>query len=295
MTNKAIEKTQNEALQKLEREITTFIVGNDLQRKIGESQTKLCLQTALAWGLNPLKREIHFIPYWNSGAGKYEVKIVVGYEVYLKKAERSGKLNGWKVDIQGSGDDMKAIVTIYRKDWEYPFVHEVYFNEVKQTKKTERGEELSPTWAKMPKFMLKKVAIAQAFRLAFPEEIGGLPYIPEEISEIEESTPLPSIKEFKEAKQEEITQKEVKESGTMEDTAQVKKSENNEEQEAKKEEEKPREEEKKGEPASPRQIMMIDTFIKQGRLDPEVLKPGLTQDEAKELIRKGLKIKPKNL
>lgn len=287
MTNKAIEKKQSEALQKLEQEITAFIVGNDLQRKIGESQTKLCLQTALAWGLNPLKREIHFIPYWNSSAGKYEVKIVVGYEVYLKKAERSGKLNGWKVEIQGSGDDMKAIVTIFRKDWEYPFVHEVYFNEVKQTKKTERGEELSPTWAKMPKFMLKKVAIAQAFRLAFPEEIGGLPYIPEEISEIEEPTPLPSIKEFKEAKQEEIMRKEVKESGTMEDTTQVKKSE--------KEEEKPKEEEKKGEPASQRQIMMIETFIKQGRLNAEVLKAGLTQDEAKELIRKGLKIKPKNL
>jgi len=34
----------------------------------------------------------------------------------------------------------------------------------------------------MPKFMLKKVAIAQGFRLAFPVEMGGMPYIPEEIS-----------------------------------------------------------------------------------------------------------------
>ena len=33
----------------------------------------------------------------------------------------------------------------------------------------------------MPNFMLKKVAIAQGFRLAFPDELGGLPYLAEEL------------------------------------------------------------------------------------------------------------------
>jgi hypothetical protein len=37
----------------------------------------------------------------------------------------------------------------------------------------------------MPRFMLKKVAIGQAFRLAFPEELGGMPYM-----EIEDVTPI---------------------------------------------------------------------------------------------------------
>jgi hypothetical protein len=34
----------------------------------------------------------------------------------------------------------------------------------------------------MPAFMLKKVAMAQGFRLCFPDEMGGLPYLPEEIN-----------------------------------------------------------------------------------------------------------------
>ena len=42
----------------------------------------------------------------------------------------------------------------------------------------------------MPLFMLRKVAMAQAFRICFPDEMGGLPYLPEEISgNVSESLP----------------------------------------------------------------------------------------------------------
>ena len=44
-----------------------------------------------SFGLNPFKREVHFIKYGNAAAS-----IVVGYEQYLKRAERTGKLDGWK-------------------------------------------------------------------------------------------------------------------------------------------------------------------------------------------------------
>jgi phage recombination protein Bet len=150
----------------LKDEIQTFILGGDLARKMTSTQRDLCIKTSLAFNLNPLKREVHFIPY------NGDVKIVVGYEVYLKRAEKSGKLDGWQVDIEGAGSSMKAVVTIHRKDWQKPFIHEVYLLEARQS---------TPIWMKMPRFMLKKVAIAQAFRLAFPEEMGGLPYMPEEI------------------------------------------------------------------------------------------------------------------
>ena len=36
----------------------------------------------------------------------------------------------------------------------------------------------------MPEFMIKKVCIGQGFRLAFPNELGGLPYLQEEIEGI---------------------------------------------------------------------------------------------------------------
>lgn len=118
-----------------------------------------------SYGLNPAKREIHFVKYGTSAAN-----IVVGYEVYLKRAERTGMLDGWDVEMLDGGG--RAKITIYRKDRKYPLVWEV---------DREEFDKAQSTWKAMPNFMLKKVAIAQGMRLAFPEELGGMPYLPEEI------------------------------------------------------------------------------------------------------------------
>ena len=131
-----------------------------------------------AYGLNPIKRECYAVGYgdnWN---------IITGYEVYIKRAERTGKLNGWKCDVEGTGKDMKAVLTIYRKDWENPFTHEVYFEEVVQKKK---DGSVNSMWSKMPRFMTKKVCIAQGFRLCFADELGGMPYTSDELPEVEKN------------------------------------------------------------------------------------------------------------
>lgn len=111
-------------------------------------------------GLDPVKRQVHFVPFGNS------VQLIVSYLEYVKRAERSGKLNGWQIQIVEQ-PEVKAKVTIWRKDWEKPFEWEVYLKEAQRN---------TPTWREMPLFMLRKVAIAQAFRIAFPEETGELPY-----------------------------------------------------------------------------------------------------------------------
>jgi hypothetical protein len=110
----------------------------------------------------------------------------VGYEVYLKRAERTGKLDGWKAWVEGDGETMKALVEIHRKDWSQPFVHEAYWREAVQKKK-----DGTPTafWTKQPRFQLKKVAISQGFRLCFPDELGGLPYDPSELPDAETVVP----------------------------------------------------------------------------------------------------------
>jgi uncharacterized protein (DUF3820 family) len=98
--------------------------------------------------------------------------MVVGYEVYIRRGERSGMLNGWKVWTVG--DDlpkMKACIEINRKDFKAPFFHEIFFVEYNQ------GNFI---WQHKPRTMLKKVVISQGFRLAFPDECGGLPMIYEE-------------------------------------------------------------------------------------------------------------------
>ena len=48
-------------------------------------------------------------------------------------------------------------------------------------------------WTKQPRLMLKKVCISQAFRLAFPDELGGLPYDASELPEAETLTPASPV------------------------------------------------------------------------------------------------------
>lgn len=67
---------------------------------------------------------------------------------------------------------MKAVVEIHRKDWATPFRHEVPWLEAAQYS---REGKLTAFWRRLPQFQLKKSAISQGFRLAFPDDLGGLP------------------------------------------------------------------------------------------------------------------------
>ena len=137
--------------------------------KATEKELYMFLNICNSYGLNPFKREIHFVKY-----GDNPGQTIVGYEVYLKRAERTGQLDGWNVKILDKGKETeRAEVTIYRKDQKYPLVWEAFRSEF---------DKKQSTWKVMPQFMLKKVAVAQGFRLAFPIEMGGMPYIPEEIN-----------------------------------------------------------------------------------------------------------------
>lgn len=144
--------------------------------KLNEQQKLMFYNLALQFNLNPFKREIHAIPYgqgWN---------FVTGYQVYVARAEATGLLNGWSTEsIHSVGkyneesDLTGARITIYRKDWDKPFVWEVALAEF------DKG---TSTWKNMKEFMIKKIAIGQGFRLAFPNELGGMPYLKEELEDL---------------------------------------------------------------------------------------------------------------
>jgi phage recombination protein Bet len=130
-----------------------------------EKELVIALGIVKSLKLNPFTREVHFIKYRNED----KINIVVGYEVYLKRAERTGKLDGWEAGV--TEDGQSAWVRIHRKDWNTPFYWEVKLSEFNKKQ---------ATWNQIPSFMGKKVAIGQAFRLAFPDELGGMPYTKEE-------------------------------------------------------------------------------------------------------------------
>lgn len=144
--------------------------------KLDEKQEALFLQLALRNQLDPFKREIYAITYKNKNTGKNDLSIVTGYQVYIQRAETTGKLNGWHCEVikDAQGVLTGATITIHRKDFEHPFEWEVSLKEFT------KGQA---NWQQMPEFMIKKVCIGQGFRLAFPSELGGLPYLQEEIEE----------------------------------------------------------------------------------------------------------------
>ncbi|ULQ60402.1 recombinase RecT [Brucepastera parasyntrophica] len=136
-----------------------------------EAEKERFIATAVTYQLNPFKRELHARVLFEDGQRR--MKLITGYEVYIKKAERTGLLDGWKACVEGSGETLRAVVEIQRKDWSRPFIHEVYWNEAVQH---DSSGKVNGFWERMPKFQLKKVAISQGFRLCFSNEIGGIPY-----------------------------------------------------------------------------------------------------------------------
>ena len=181
---------QNDVTQKL---LLDYLIQSN--SNLTEHEQKMFVSVAMAYGLNPFKREIYPVAY---GSGdKRKLSIIVGYEIYLKRAERTGKLDGFEVSISGifkkgkiqkkkfdgsfydvqgilPEGEVSATCTVWVKGKTHPVVWTVWFDEYTQN---------NEMWLSKPRTMIKKVAIEQAFRIAFPDEMGGMPYAPEELPE----------------------------------------------------------------------------------------------------------------
>lgn len=188
-----IQKQQEAQLQQVStKELSEYLdmFGfKDIPQQEKEQFVKICLLSQL----NPFKREAYISAY---GSGQYrKFAVITGYEVYIKRAEASGRLDGWNAKIEACKtvklhsngatqviEDVKAVLTIHRKDFNKPFVHEVKLSEYVGKKK-----DGTPTqfWLNMPETMLKKVAMSQGFRLCFNEILGGMPYTHEEMADFE--------------------------------------------------------------------------------------------------------------
>lgn len=207
---KEIVEIKNESSEVREKALAYLA---NLNQNLTNAQREQFLEICVGFGLNPFKREIYAVPFGNN------FNIIVGYEVYIKRAERSGMLAGWKCETQKENEELKAVLTIYRKDWQEPFIHEVYMSEYAQN---------NNMWRTKPRTMIKKVAIAQGFRLAFSCECGGMPYTADELPESKggwsDSQPQPQKAieiEPKQIESKEIQKKEVAEVAIIETSAET--------------------------------------------------------------------------
>lgn len=130
---------------------------------------RMCQLKGMNWG------DVHFIKYGDS-----PLTIVAGKEHFTKKAESSPQFDGYQAGIivksakdyeerEGTFCMDEELVggwaKVWRKDRKEPFVQKVKLSAF-DTKKA--------LWAKMPEVMIRKVALVNALREAFPGELGGI-------------------------------------------------------------------------------------------------------------------------
>jgi len=125
---------------------------------------------ATTFNLNPWKREVYAIAYGQGNNRK--LSIIVGYEVYLRRAEEFPQYDGYETKFNGTGADMSCTCIVYRKDRNHPIGSTVFLREYSQN---------NQMWNTKPHVMLEKVAIATAMRRAFPSVFNGMPYTADEL------------------------------------------------------------------------------------------------------------------
>lgn len=135
-------------------------------------------------GLNPWAKEAYCIKYGNEPA-----TMVIGKEAYMKRAESNDSYDGFSAGIivldkqtheiirrTGSfrlptEDIVGGWAKVFRKDRSHPYESEVGFDEYAGRKK---DGSLNSQWGKKPATMIRKVALVQALREAFPSAFGGM-------------------------------------------------------------------------------------------------------------------------
>jgi len=152
--------------------IKKYLVSGD--GKITDQEIMMFLKLCEYQQLNPFLREVYLIKY-----GSKPATMVTGKETFLKRAYRNPAYQGHKTGI--SLDGKIAWAEVYVKDYQVPIKCEVDFEEYVGRKS---DGSINSIWKAKPNTMLKKVALVQALREAFPETFGGM-YSQEEINTVD--------------------------------------------------------------------------------------------------------------
>lgn len=147
--------------------------------------------------LNPFRREAYLIKYGDSPA-----TMVVGKDTFVKRARNNADFDGFKagivvIDKNGNMVEREGSLRapqdqmiggwakVFIKGMSTPYYAAVEWGEYAGC---DRYGKLNGMWKSKGATMIRKVALSQALREAFPDDFGGL-YEPEEINTIEEELP----------------------------------------------------------------------------------------------------------
>ncbi len=196
--------------QKKPVQLTAEIVKTFICPLANDQEIYFFLQLCSAQNLNPFLKEAYLIKY----AEKSPAAMVIGKETFLKRANRHPEYKGFEPGVIVSQPDKDGTIIkynkggivlpgqtllggwaeVFRSDRDIPFRVEVQLEEYIGLKEIwapdDQGRD-KPTgqfepnkmWAGKKATMIRKVAVVQALREAFPQDLGGmiaaeeLPYI----------------------------------------------------------------------------------------------------------------------
>jgi phage recombination protein Bet len=169
--------------------IRQYLVSGDANT-VTDQEVMMFLSLCRFNHLNPFLKEAYLIKY-----GTQPATMVTGKETFMKRANRNPDYAGKEAGIivydpnTGTVENREGTfklaheqivggwAKVYIKGHEKPEYASVSFDEYAGRKK---DGSLNNQWATKPATMIRKVALVQALREAFPEDYSGL-YSPEEI------------------------------------------------------------------------------------------------------------------
>lgn len=146
--------------------------------EVTDQEVAMFIKLCQYQGLNPFLREAYLIKY----SGNNPASTVVGKDAFTRRAARIEECRGWRAGVgvvTKNGEYVEREGTIIlpnerlaggwcevlRAGWDAPFKTTVNLSEYNTGKSM---------WAKMPATMIRKVAIVQALREAFPDKFQGM-------------------------------------------------------------------------------------------------------------------------
>lgn len=151
-----------------------------------DSELALCIELCNRQHLNPFTKEVYLVKYKDAPAS-----IITSYQVFNRRANRQESYGGIKsgVVVMREGQIVKKRGSaVYKQVGEQLLGGwaEVQFKDGKEPAYVELALSDYSTgksnWAKMPGVMIEKCAKAGAWRLAYPDEFGGM-YTGEEMDQ----------------------------------------------------------------------------------------------------------------
>ncbi len=155
--------------------IMRYLKGQGVE--LDEFDTELFVTISQYYGLNPFLKEIYALP------SKKGFTTVVSYLKQLEFVQKFHEYRGFEYSYGTDDYGLYCEVSIHREN-RIPLKHICYAIEFLR-----KNGNPSDSHNKMPRFMLMKIAVCQALKLAFPDMFKYAIYSQEEAELIKESEP----------------------------------------------------------------------------------------------------------